>query len=93
MTEADYNPGGSGFSFSSQGDEAYLFSGDALGQPNGYFHGFEFGASETGVTFGRYTNSQGAIHFVAQSQNTLGAANGLPKVGPVVVISSSPSLP
>src|SRR2546428_8269820 len=28
------------FSFSSRGDEAYLFSGDAAGNLTGYFHGF-----------------------------------------------------
>src|SRR4029453_8414881 len=73
------------FAFSSQGDEAYLFSGDANTNLTGYFHGFNFGASENQISFGRYLNSQTNVHFVAQSSNSLGAANAYPKVGPVVV--------
>ena len=56
------------FSFSSRGDEAYLFSGDAGGNLTGYFHGFAFGAADTGVSFGRYVNSAGAEQFVALIQ-------------------------
>lgn len=93
FTESDFNPTPGtfpSFSFGSGGEEAYLFSGDSSGNPNGYFHGFEFGAALTGVSFGRYTNgvSQGTnadIHIVAQSSNTLGFPNALPKVGPVVI--------
>jgi len=93
FTESDFNPNPGtppSFSFSSQGEEAYLFSGDSSGNPNGYFHGFGFGAALTGVSFGRYTNgvSQGTnvdIHIVAQSSNTFGFANALPKVGPIVI--------
>jgi len=73
------------FSFSAQGDEAYLFSGDASTNLTGYVHGFRYGAAENAVSFGRYINSQTNVHFVAQSTTTFGAANGLPKVGPVVV--------
>ncbi len=83
--ELQFNQGVTAFSFSSEGDEVFLFSGDSAGNPNGYFHGFEFGAAENGVSFGRYTNSQGEIHFVAQGSNTLNAANALPKVGPVII--------
>jgi hypothetical protein len=72
------------FSFSSKGDEAYLFSGDGTNL-TGYLHGYEFGAAENAVSFGRHINSQGDIHFVAQSSRTLGANNALPKVGPVVI--------
>jgi hypothetical protein len=85
FTEADFNVGPNSFSFSSHGDEAYLFSGDSAGNPNGYFHGYDFDGGENAVTFGRYTNSQGEVHFVAQSVNTPNAANALPKVGPVVI--------
>ncbi|HTG45664.1 MAG TPA: lamin tail domain-containing protein, partial [Verrucomicrobiae bacterium] len=81
------NPGQPGnFSFSSSGgDEVYLFSGNANGELTGYFHGFDYGAAQTGVSFGRYLTSQGAEHFVAQSEVTLGASNAPPKVGPLVI--------
>jgi hypothetical protein len=83
------------FSFSSFGDEAWLFSGDGTNL-TGYLHGEEFGATETDVTLGRHTNSQGAVHFVAQSTNTFDAANALPKVGPIVlteIMYHPPDLP
>ncbi|HYV32370.1 MAG TPA: lamin tail domain-containing protein, partial [Candidatus Binatia bacterium] len=73
------------FAFSSKGDEVYLFSGDGNTNLTGYVQGYAFGAAENGVSFGRYTNSVGAVHFVAQSANTLGSANAGPKVGPVVI--------
>ena len=82
--ESSFNSGPTAFSFSAKGDKAYLFSGDAVGNPSGYFHGFGFDGAPNGVSFGRYVNSQGDTHFVAQSSNTLGSANALPKVGPVV---------
>ncbi|HXJ55586.1 MAG TPA: lamin tail domain-containing protein [Verrucomicrobiae bacterium] len=88
FTEADFNavPGSpTSFAFSSMGDEAYLFSGDANGNLTGYFHGFSFGAGETGVSFGRYVNSVGQEHFVAQTAYTPRAVNSGPRVGPVVV--------
>jgi hypothetical protein len=73
------------FAFSSHGDEAYLFSGDAQTNLTGYFHGFAFGASEVGVSFGRHVISTGQEHFVAQAAETLGAANSVPRVGPVII--------
>ena len=85
FTEADFNPGGLGFAFSSLGDEAWLFSGDAQTNLTGYVHGFRFGAAENGVSFGRYRTSVGAEHFVAQSVQTLDHTNSSPRVGPVVI--------
>ena len=85
FTEADFNPGGLGFAFGSDGDEAYLFSADAAGNLTSWFHGFSFGASPTGVTLGRYETSQGEEHFVVQAANTLWATNAGPRVGPVVI--------
>ena len=85
LSEAQFNPGGSGFAFGSDGDEVYLFSGDANTNLTGYVQGFAFGAAERDVTFGRYVTSVGEEHFVAQSTNTLGLANALPRVGPVVI--------
>ena len=46
----------------------------------------DFGASETGVSFGRYyKSSTGNYNFVAMDENTPGSANSYPEVGPVVI--------
>lgn len=71
-----------GFAFSSLGEAAYLFSDDLA-----YSHGFTFGPSLPGVSFGRYTISTGDVHYPPQSTTTFGAANAYPKVGPVVISS------
>jgi hypothetical protein len=84
------------FAFSSRGDEAYLFSADGAGNLTGYYHGFEFGAAEQEVTFGRYVNLVGQEFFVAQNNSTLGFENSLPRVGPVVlseIMFHPPDLP
>ena len=83
--ETYFNPGGLGFAFDSAGDQVWLFSADAGGHLSGHIHGFSFGAEEAGVSFGRYRNSQGTEHFVAQTANTLGTNNASPLVGPVVI--------
>jgi hypothetical protein len=85
FTEAQFNAGGTNFSFSSGGDEAFVFSGDAAGNLTGFYHGFDFNASAPDVAFGRYLTSDGDEHFVAQSTNTLGVVNARPRVGPVVI--------
>jgi CotH kinase protein/Lamin Tail Domain len=72
------------FALSGNGDEAWVFSGDANTNLTGYVSGEDYGAAATGVSFGRYTNSQGKVHFVAQSANTFNAANAAPAVGPIV---------
>ncbi len=84
FSETNFNAGPNAFSLSSQGDEIYIFSGDGTNL-TGYLHGYEFGAAENGVSFGRYVNSQTNVHFVAQSALSLGAVNTGPKVGPVVI--------
>ncbi len=73
------------FSFSANGDEAVLSSGDVTGALTGYTHAVQFGASASDVSFGRYVNSQGASLFVAQKAQTFGSANAGPKVGPVII--------
>ena len=88
FTEDDFNPTPGlppSFSFGSTGDEAYIFSANAAGELTGYHQGFSFDASATGVSFGRYIDSQGKEQFVAMATLTLGAANSAPKVGPVVI--------
>jgi hypothetical protein len=79
-----FGVGPNGFAISSKGDETYLFSGNGTNL-TGHLHGYSFGAAENGISFGRYTNSQTNVHFVAMSALTLGSANAAPKVGPVVI--------
>ena len=108
--ENQFNPvpgGPSSFSLSSiHGDEVYLSAatGSAL---TGYRAVVEFGPAERGVSFGRFTTSQGP-EFVALSSRTFGQdnpnsvdqfrtgtgrTNSYAKVGPVVIseIMSSPA--
>jgi len=79
-----FGAGPNAFAISSKGDETYLYSGNGTNL-TGYLQGYSFGAAENGISFGRYTNSQTNVHFVAQSALSLGAANAAPKVGPVVI--------
>jgi hypothetical protein len=79
------NEFGSSFSLSSLGEEIFLFSGSPAGELTGYEFGFDFGAIEPGVSFGRYINSVGKEHFVAQQSTSLNSANGNPRVGPVII--------
>ncbi len=88
LTEHDFNAdptGANGFALSSLGEQVYLFSADSSGTFTGYFHGFSFGAAESGVTFGRHVTSTGKECFVAQVSPSLEKANRGPKVGPIVI--------
>jgi hypothetical protein len=52
----------------------------------GYRDVEDFGASQTGVSFGRYYRaSTDDYNFVAMERNTPGSANAYPKVGPIVI--------
>lgn len=88
--ENQFNPTpgiGTSFALSGSGDDVYLFSGNSAGNLTGYSHGWSMAASETDVSFGRYTNSIGDVHFPRQISRTLGApfTNSGPLVGPLVV--------
>jgi hypothetical protein len=72
------------FALSENGETLYLHSGRD-GVLTGYSEEEKFGASETGVAFGRYRKSTGTYNFVAMSENTPGSANAYPKVGPIVI--------
>ena len=88
FTEADFNTNPSSpqcFALGAKGDEVYIFSGDSTGRLTGYYHGFDFGTSPRGVSFGRYVTSIGEDHFVLQSSVTLGTTNSGPQIGPVVI--------
>ena len=87
FTESQFNPTPGvppSFALSSLGDEVYLYSGNGTNL-TGWLDSQSFGATESDVSLGRYTNSQGTVHFVAQSSRTFSNPNALPKVGPAVV--------
>jgi hypothetical protein len=86
FTESDFSTASVPFLLSSLGDQVWLFSADlATTNLTGYVQGFEFGAAQNGVSFGRYTDSLGRDHFVAESANSLAATNAGPRIGPVVI--------
>ncbi len=88
LDETDFNPIPGidpNFTFSSHGEEVYLYSGDAAGNLTGYSHGFTFPAAANGVTFGRYLTSTGELHYPPQSSNSFGGTNHPPRVGPVII--------
>jgi hypothetical protein len=73
------------FALSENGERLYLSSAQN-GVLTGYRNVEDFGASETGVSFGRYYKpSTGNYNFVAMEENTPGFANSYPKVGPIVI--------
>lgn len=80
-----FSSGTNAFTFSSHGEEVYLYSANASGELTGYSDGFSFPASENGVSLGRHTNSVGEIQYPPQRTMTLGSSNAGPKVGPVVI--------
>jgi hypothetical protein len=71
--------------FDSEGGQVFLFSADGSGAFTGWVHGFAFGTSAAGATFGRHVISTGEDRFVTQIAPTLGAPNSGPRVGPVVI--------
>ncbi len=86
--EGVFNPTpglGSSFALGSDGDEVWLFSGDAATNLTGYVHGFDFGGSDENVSFGRYLDSAGGEHFPAQFVNTFGGPNSGPRLGSVII--------
>jgi len=75
------------FALSENGEMVCLTSAlDANGVLTGYRQREDFGASETGVSFGRYYKaSTNNFNFVAMDYNTPELANAYPKVGPIVI--------
>lgn len=72
------------FALSENGETVYLSSGQG-GVLTGYVVEVRFGASERGVSFGRYEKSDGTTVFVSMSSATPDESNVAPKVGPVVI--------
>jgi hypothetical protein len=75
------------FALSENGDMVCLASAlDANDVLTGYREKEDFGASETGVSFGRYyKGSTDSFNFVPMDHNTPELANAYPKVGPIVI--------
>jgi hypothetical protein len=73
------------FLFKTDGEDAYIFSADSVGNLTGYAHGFTFGAQKEGVSFGRYVDSTGEEKLVAQQSATFGQANSGPWEAPVII--------
>lgn len=80
VTESDHF--GSAFSLSSLGDEVYLFSAEN-GELTGFTDGFKFDETESGVSVGRLVTSEDKIYYSYLQENSFGAANGKPAVGPL----------
>jgi hypothetical protein len=83
------------FALSENGERVYLSSAQN-GVRTGYREVQDFGASETGVSFGRYyKTSTDNYNFVAMDHATQGTANAYPRVGPIVIseIMYHPSWP
>ena len=72
------------FALNENGDDVYLHSGQN-GELTGYNEEEDFGASETGVSMGRYQKSTGTYNFISMSSPTREQENSYPKVGPVVI--------
>ena len=73
------------FALSENGEQLYLNSAQ-YGVLTGYRAMEDFGASATGISFGRhYKSSTGNYNFVAAEKITPGSVNTYPKVGPIVI--------
>jgi hypothetical protein len=86
FTATDFNnpTSATSFALSENGDEVYL-SADTSGCM-GYCHGFDFGALERGVSYGRYIiPSNGNETFVPLANITIGTANSEPLVDPLII--------
>ena len=72
------------FALSENGQTVYLHIG-LDGELGAFMDQEDFGASETGVSFGRYVTSTGDDKFTAMDHNTPNEKNAYPKIGPVVI--------
>ncbi len=75
------------FALSEDGETVCLASAlDANSMLTGYREREDFGAAETGVSFGRYYKaSTDNYNFVPMDHNTPGSANAYPKLGPIII--------
>jgi hypothetical protein len=73
------------FSLSSKGEEVYVFSANANNQLTGYSNGFSYSVSDAEQSFGLHKTSEEKTISFNQTSQTFGAANDVPKVGPLVI--------
>ena len=73
------------FGLSSGGEEVYLLSATPSGERTDYVHGFTFGDSAAGFSFGRHVNSIGKISYPPLVATSFNATNDLPRTGPLVI--------
>ena len=88
VTEEQFGGAAAGtnaFRLDSHGEEVFLYSADSAGRLTGYSDGVAFGSAANGVSFGRHTNSVGAVSWPGQRALTPGAANAGPAVPDVVI--------
>ena len=76
--------------FDALGGQIYLSSASEDNRLTGFRHGFDYSASEQGVSLGRLITTDGREHFVRQQQPSLGRANSPPIVGPIVISEIHP---
>lgn len=80
LSESDF---GSSFLLSELGEQVYLTAADASSNLTRLADYAVFDAAENGYSFGRYPNGTGT--WVTLAERSLGASNGLPRNGPIVV--------
>lgn len=68
---------------SASGDDVVLSEADSMGVLLGGREYIKFGPAENGVSLGRFPNGTGSIY--AMLTMTPGAANSMPRVGPIVI--------
>ncbi len=76
--------------FDALGGQIYLSSASADNRLTGYRHGFDYSASEQGISLGRLITTDGREYFVQQQHPSLGRANTSPLVGPIVISEIHP---
>jgi hypothetical protein len=94
FNESDFNPDPEpdedtterrSFGLSSGGEEVFLLSATPSGERTDYVHGFTFGDSAAGFSFGRHVNSIGKISYPPLKATSFNASNDLPRTGPLVI--------
>ncbi|MBT6168924.1 MAG: hypothetical protein HOH94_15770, partial [Verrucomicrobia bacterium] len=94
FNESDFNPDPepdedttetTSFGLSSGGEEVFLLSATPSGERTDYVHGFTFGDSAAGFSFGRHVNSIGKTSYPPLEATSFNASNDSPRAGPLVI--------